>query len=378
MQNIVKNLQALFPPDGVERQYQSVPAAMQLMRERRPDLIHIMADVGGSFLRHFGDDYLPLLERTQRALALSFVRMAYRHGTWGSDFHAYHNESHTLELLNGRLARVRLQHGWAGLEAEEWLLLAMFSTCHDLRQRECAGAVDGVGANERASMAECSRILALAGFDPLVHVEFFDSMAYMIAGSTFDARSDNARSNDAKADHAKADEASGAAAVSAGGSLSFKLVKRFEAANPSWRQDAILRRRHRAILLASDLDTANVGEPFLALASSGERLIREREFRHDRRLDSAEHVPGVFEFLTDGQERYFFKLHGFVSEIGKSVFGLGKTLNAPKLKQLTDRLRERYPGLSDMACEKTDHPIGDVTSEMVIQSFVELASELAA
>jgi len=350
MQNVSKNLQALFPPDAVERRYQSVPEAMQLMRDRRPDLIHIMADIGGAFLRHFGDAYARMLENTQRVLALSFVRMAYRHGTWGTDFHAYHNESHTLELLNGRLARVRLQHGWTALEAEEWLLLAMFSTCHDLRQREPPSMVDGVGANERASMAECARILALAGFDAELHAEYFDSMAHMIAGSTFDASPGNV---------------SGADAASAGGSMSFKLVKRFEAVHPAWRQDPILRRRHRVILLSSDLDTANVGEPFLTLARSGERLIREREFRHDRTLDSSEHVEGVFEFLTDGQERYFFKLHGFGSDIGRSVFGLGKTINAPKLKQLTDSLRERYPDLRN------------VNGEMVIKSFIELASQLA-
>ena len=350
MQNVTQNLQALFPPDVFERRYQSVPEAMQLMRDRRPDLIHIMADIGGAFIRHFGDGYLPMLENTQRALSLSFVRMAYRHGSWGTDFHAYHNESHTLELLNGRLARVRLQHSWTALEAEEWLLLAMFSTCHDLRQRELPSMVDGVGANERASMAECARILALAGFDPVQDAEYFDSMSYMIAGSTFDARPDHV---------------SGADAASSGGSMSFKLVKRFEAAHPSWRQDPMLRRRHRAILLSSDLDTANVGEPFLALARSGERLIREREFRHDRSLDDPDHALGVFEFLTDGQERYFFKLHGFVSDVGRSVFGLGKEINAPKLKQLTDGLRDRYPNLEN------------VTGEMVINSFIETASQLA-
>ncbi len=350
MQNVAHNLQALFPPDATEHQHVSVPDAMQLMRERRPDLIHIMADIGGAFLRHFGDSYLPMLENTQRALALSFVRMAYRHGSWGSDFHAYHNESHTLELLNGRLARVRLQHGWAGLEAEEWLLLAMFSTCHDLRQREVPEMVDGVGANERASMAECARILALAGFDPEQHAEYFDSMAHMIAGSTFDARPE---------------QLNGVESASTGGSLSFKLVKRFEAAHPNWRTDPILRRRHRVILLSSDLDTANVGEPFLALARSGERLIREREFRHDRSLDTPEHAAGVFEFLTDGQERYFFKLHGFVSDVGRSVFGLGKSINAPKLKLLTDGLREQYADLNG------------VTGEMIIKSFIENAGRLA-
>jgi hypothetical protein len=343
------DLQSLFPPDAVEQRLSDASAAVAMLRERRPDLIQIMAVVGESFLQHFGQSYLPLLERTQRALALSFVRMAYRHGSWGEDFHAYHNEEHTLELLNGRLARVRLQLGWGALAAEEWLMLAMFSTCHDLRQREEPHFVEDVGANERASMAECARVLALAGFDTAQHAEFYDSLALMIAGSTFDARPV---------------PASSAEAASSGGSLSLKLAQRFEQSNPGWRSDPILSRRQRAILLSSDLDTANVGEPFLALARSAERLIREREMRLGRSLEDSTHSAGVLEFLTDGQERYFFKLHRFVSEPGRAVFGLGKTINAPKLKLLTDGLRDSFSGQAK------------ASGERIVQRFIAIAEAL--
>ena len=102
------SLSTQFPPDATELRVRDIALAGALVRERRSDLFAIMSDVGGSFLKTFGKAYEGPLKRTQDALALSFVRMASRHGSWGQDFHHYHNEEHSLELLNGRLARVRL------------------------------------------------------------------------------------------------------------------------------------------------------------------------------------------------------------------------------------------------------------------------------
>jgi hypothetical protein len=350
---------ASFAPDPCELTHASVQAAHLLLREKRPDLPAVMAEVGGSFLRFFGDRYTPLLKQTQDALALSFVRMASRHGAWGSDFHAYHNEEHALELLNGRLARTRLQLGWAGLEAEEWLLLALFSTCHDLRQREQPSFENGVGANERASIAETHRILRCCGFDLTRHKEYFETLCWMIAGSTFDARPEppNAALNSATV-------------VNSGGSLSTKLARDFINEHPGYRDDPILRRRARLILISADMDTANVGEPFMALVTSAVRLVKEREMRAGRPISGSEGVAAaadVLEFLTEGQERYFFKLHRFVSDVGRDVFGLGKTLNSPKLKRLTDAMRARF----------TADVLRQSSGAQVIDGFIELAQQIA-
>jgi hypothetical protein len=341
-----------FVPDPCEAAYADVAQAHAMLRERRPDLPVVMAHVGASFLSHFGAANAPLLKLVQDALSLSFVRMASRHGTWGHDPHSYHNEEHALELLNGRLARVRLQLGWAGLEIQEWVLLALFSTCHDLRQREtppaghdASGAIGtAIGANERASIAETHRLLHTVGFDRSAHAEYYDSLAWMIAGSTFDARPespDHARIQSDSTDHSL----NSAQLANSGGSLSTRLLHTFVTKYPGYLQDPVQKRRARMILLSADLDTANVGEPFMALVGSAVRLVREREMRAGRALSGArglESGDDVLEFLTDGQDRYFFKLHRFVSDIGRDVFGLGKTLNSPKLKRLTDQLRAQF------------------------------------
>ena len=46
------------------------------------------------------------LDRTDDALRLGLARMALRHGHCGGDVHAYHNEDHALDILDGRLQRL--------------------------------------------------------------------------------------------------------------------------------------------------------------------------------------------------------------------------------------------------------------------------------
>jgi len=366
---------AQFEPDACELAHASVVGAHALLRERRPDLAPVMATVGASFLKFFGASYAALLEHTQAALGLSFVRMASRHGSWGNDVHTYHNEEHALELLNGRLARTRLQLGWGGLEAEEWLLLALFSNCHDLRQREKLGYQNGIGANERASIAETHRILRASGFNESEHAEFFDTLAWMIAGSTFDARAESVEHGRVHprieagsiAVPVKNSAANSSAAINSGGSLSSTLGRDFIAAHPNYQSVPVLRRRAHLILVSADLDTANVGEPFMALADSAVRLVREREMRSGRDLSQPGSAQHVIEFLTDGQELYFFKLHRFVSDIGRNVFGLGKTLNSHKLKRLTDQIRLRFPS----------SVLPTTSGDQVIQEFVRCANDLS-
>ena len=47
-----------------------------------------------------------LLDRTDDAVRLAYARLAMRHGRLGTDFHAYHNEGHILEICAGRIPRV--------------------------------------------------------------------------------------------------------------------------------------------------------------------------------------------------------------------------------------------------------------------------------
>jgi hypothetical protein len=346
------DLDRQFPADASERRVLDVAQAASSLHERRPDLVAVMQEVGQAYLAAFGEEQRDLLKRVQDALALSFVRMATRHGSWGTDLHEYHNEQHALELLNGRLARARLQLGWKVLEAQDWLLLALFSTCHDLRQREAADYWHDIGANERASIAEAFRVLDLVGFSRQQDREFYLSLGLMIAGSTFDARP-GARNSFNTAEVA-----------SSGGSLAPKLVAELSHGRPPEELDSVSARRARLMLFAADLDTANVGEPFASLAGSGVRLVQEREKRAGRALNAAESAQPVFDFLTSGQERYFFELHRFVSPLGLEVFG--KRNNEPKVQWQSRRMRELFPG----------GPTPGQTGQHVIEAFLRLADEI--
>lgn len=353
--DVLLELDRRFPADAAEGRARSVAQAASALRLRRPDLFAVMAEVGQAFLSHFGEQHQALLRRVQDALALSFVRMATRHGSWGNDLHEYHNEQHALELLNGRLARVRLQCGWRALAREDWLLLALFSTCHDLRQREAADFWHDIGANERASIAESFRLLDQVGFSRSVDREFYACLALMIAGSTFDARP------------SAPNPFNTAEVASSGGSLAPKLVAGLCGGRPLEELDAVNQRRARLMLIAADLDTANVGEPFASFAGSAVRLVQEREKRAGRALDAAESAAPVFDFLTQGQERYFFELHRFVSPLGAEVFGIGKRNNEPKVRWQSEHMRALFPG----------GPAPGQTGQDVIDAFLRLADEAA-
>ena len=154
--------------------------------------------------------------------------------------------------------------------------------------------------------------------------------------------------------------------ASSGGSLAPKLVAELAAGRPAEELDSTTARRARLMLIAADLDTANVGEPFTSLAGSAVRLVQEREQRAGRALDAAESAQPVFDFLTHGQERYFFELHRFVSPLGLEVFGGGKRANEPKVQWQSRRMREVFPG----------GPAPGQTGQHVIDVFLRLADEI--
>jgi hypothetical protein len=132
---------------------------------------------------------------------------------------------------------------------------------------------------------------------------------------------------------------------------------------PGWRADPQLVRATELALIASDLDTANVGERFAELAASAARLAAEREMRSGRALSSADSGKPVLGFLTDGQERYFFDLHRYCSALGNAVFGKGKEFNAPRVRGLAAALRARFGS----------RPAGSYTGREVIDAHLALA-----
>ncbi len=336
---MISGLDQNFPPDAVELQLADPAQARREIESRRADILLLLKQRRDVFAEAFGDEFAAQWDKVEAALCLSLCRLALRHGRFGRDFHQYHNESHALELLERRIGRMIGQIGVQSLAGNDWIALSLFATCHDLRQREALDTGHPIGSNEAASIAETHRILDRCGFDRQRDHDLYLALEVMIAGSTFDARPaplDRSRYNTAEVIHT-------------GGPLAPHLAREVDKINPSWRDEAALSNALRLALIASDLDTANVGESFVELCDSAARLAGEREMRSGRSLDHVESGAPMLSFLSTGQERYFFELHRFCSELGARVYAPGKQANAEKVRALSTALRERFASQGQQA-----------------------------
>lgn len=328
-----------FPADSIEAEVPDADAAAALLLSRRPELLPWLAQWQHALIEHFGAGIRHDANRAMVALHLGLARMGQRYGSWSHDYHAYHNENHALELLDGRLGRLVAVAG-DEIGARDRLALALFAACHDLRQRESGDTGSPVGANEAASVAESLRILELAGFDAQHDAWLYRTLELAIAGSTFDASPlpPERRSNTAEL-------------AARGGPLAPRLHQWLDTVEPDWRGDPISLHAMALTQVASDLDTANVAEPLLELAASSIRLCEEREMRAGRCLDQPQSASPCLGFLTHGQERFFFELHRFCSEAGRRAFADGKLANSGPLRALVEALRRDYPeGPSPRQC----------------------------
>lgn len=320
-----------FPADDAERALPDVAAARELLGENASALEALLARRSGEWATLLaGAHDADVLARVGDAVRLAYARLALRHGHLGGDFHAYHNEGHVLEICAGRIDRLQATLGVSAFGLRQWCALLLFGAGHDLRQREASNALGGVGANERASIEETWRILDACAFTRERDGDLYAATELMIAGSTFDARPPPGGHLYNAAD-----------LVQSGGALADKLGVILDAQWPQWRDDAVVSQAQRLALVAADLDTANVAEPFRQFAMTAENLCREREMLSGRSLHAGESALPVLRFLTDGQERFFFELHRFQSEPGRRAFEAGKHANAAPLKALCMGVRAR-------------------------------------
>ena len=326
-----------YPADPSETLVPDVATARRLVQERRPELL--------ALLERRRQRFAPLiaalpdipLQEAHDAVLMAFCRLAWRHGSWGKDFHHYHNENHIVEILGPRLERLIDAIGIDTLSLRDWFLLTLFAATHDLRQREVPEFTAGIGSNERASIDETFRILHLCGFTPERNAEIFLGIELMIAGSTFDARPPMPALEYNSADMV----------MESGGALARKLDQKLDKHVPGWRDDPRLAHALELAAIAADLDTANVAEPFPLFMASAERLCLEREMRSHRDPASAESAQPVRNFLTTGQEHYFFDLHRFCSVHGLAAFATDKQANTEPLRSLVRSLRERVETAPD-------------------------------
>ena len=311
-----------YPPDATELALPDVAAARRLLGDKRPDIIERLTAIATRF---------ELDPRALDAAVLGTARLAMRHGSLGDDFHAYHNETHVLEVGERRLGRVVEATGVMGPRREDIDVLFMFAACHDLRQRESFDFPGPVGGNEAASSAEAFRIMDLAGFDRKADHSQYIALELMITGSTFDAKP-----------QPHSDPQTAELPEVTGGALARGLHLWLDTSVPRWREQADARRGERLARMAADLDTANVGEDFTLLCQTALRLCREREMRSGRDTAAAASAQPCLGFLGKGQEYYFYELHQFSSREGERVYGPVKAVNGPKVRETTAALHARF------------------------------------
>ncbi len=330
---MILQLTSDYGPDEVERDLPDALSGRAVLIRHRPDVVQLLSDRHALLLSAFGSKLAPMIGRAADALTLSLARFGSRHGSWGDDFHHYHNENHALEILDGRIGRLMDHVGLEAMAGTDWVALQLFATCHDLRQREKVDFERAVGNNEAASVAETFRILDVCGFNRERDRGLYLDLELMIAGSTFDARPSATPSNYNSAEVA-----------TTGGALAPRMTVYLDQTVPDWADDPAIVHAVELARIASDLDTANVAEAFPWLAESASRLCQEREMRSGRDLRAEESAMPCVGFLSNGQERYFFELHRFCSPLGEATFAATKEENAPKLRALAAALRQRYQG----------------------------------
>jgi len=320
-----------FPADECERLVPDAETAHRLVRERRPELLDLLEQRRRRFAALIAGRPDAPVAGAESAILIAYCRLAFRHGSWGRDFHHYHNENHIFEILGSRIERLIDAIGIDSLSLRDWFLLALFAAAHDLRQREAPLWEAGIGSNERASIEETFRILALCGFTPQRNEEVFLSIELMIAGSTFDARPP----------HPPQEYNSVDSIVQSGGALAQKIDHKLDKHVGGWRADRRLVHAQELALIAADLDTANVAEPFPLFMASTERLCLEREMRSHRDSADPASAQPVLRFLTSGQEHYFFDLHRFSSDPGRRTFAPAKQANTERMRVLIHELQAR-------------------------------------
>ncbi len=319
-----------FSADTVESTIRNPALAQDAVGQRSPKFLALLRHLQIQFRKKFSSDSASdsLVKSVREVCLVAFARMAQRNGTWGNGKRYYHDETHIIDILDGRLSSVCGSSGSQDLKASDWILLVLFAVTHDLRQTEEIRPLDNIGANELASIEEAHRLMLDCGISFEEHAYLFDTLSLMIKGSTFV----NQRRPGAVNGHYNPPPI--------GGSLAPEIAHELIEANPDWQSNSELKSQINLVLLASDLDTANVAEPHQQMILVAIKLCLEIEEIIGRDIKSTESAEYVFEFLTRRQELFFFDLHRFYSDIGRSAFATGKEKNAKFLKDLISQARE--------------------------------------
>jgi len=267
-------------------------------------------------------------ENLQQCMVVAYARMALRNGTLSQSPRSYHNERH----INDLLLRVIYcsEHAQGHISKEGMALLSMFSACHDLRQAEAQKPSSDnslVGANEMASFEEAIRIIKLIGISELWTEHHLLLLKTMIEGSTFGSGGKRSKNFFQ-------------------GNLAKHLLTQLELTNTD---------DNELVLLACDLDTANVCLPIDQFAASAIHIFDELISHQNTQLSA-------HQFFSQQQKIYFFDQQAFHAQITKDLFQSHKTANSDKLLLLS----EYIANLPD-----------DLSADQIKQKFKDRANQLS-
>jgi len=341
-----------FPADAIERSIYELSVAESFLSAYASDLMEFARERRDSFIREFGENYQSFANKGYAASVISVARVLARHGSVAGDHYNYHDELHSLDLITHLRELYHSDHKFT-LSPEEWMYLAIFANAHDLRQNETGYSEDGVGNNELASADETARILADVGFDPEYQQPMFQLLRWMIHGTTF-----------LPTTMEFGDVIIGPGAIAP--FIAERIREEGHSVGELTADEAA-----ELVLLAADIDTANVAQSIDQFTIRSGHLCRELHKMEGHASLSHETAPSVLEFLTKGQERYFFALQRFNSQMARSAFEQGKERTGKQLKELTQWAKNEF---RDQLGDSEHSPSG----EKILRSYLAKARLLAA
>ncbi len=251
------------------------------------------------------------------SMTIAYARMALRNGILSKNPRSYHNEYHINDLL------LRIMYcadrDASELSNEGLAVLCFFAACHDLRQAEPRKLDTDdslVGANETASYHEAVRIIELTNQktsnNSLWNEHNLLLLKTMIEGSTFGSGGKRSKNFFQ-------------------GNLAKHLLNQLNLQNEVDNQ---------LVLLACDLDTANVSLPIAQFAESAIHIYDEL-VSHQNAQISAHY------FFCQQQNIYFFEQQSFHAKLTQKWFQPHKDNNTENLIALSKHIASLPEDLPD-------------------------------
>lgn len=352
-----------WPEDDVEQQVPDFASAEKLLDKNLPKLLAAIKQGNKELIESVGAGVPEIPDLAYRAGVISLARMALRHGSLAETALAYHNERHLVDVLNHlrmiidyqnqQPAETNSQASLHHIGPVSCLCLSLFAATHDIRQSQKAIDDDGIGHSERASADEALRILKQVGLQPQQYPGVFQLLRWMIYGSTFFVQAMTFNDGLVKP---------GALAPL----VAENIIQQGVIMDP-------FSARHAAELvsLATDIDTANVAEPINQYAQQSVNICREVHQGRNFASTDQQLSRSVLNFLTNGQQQYFFHQQRFYSVMAQSALNAPKQQTGELLKQLITWMQQRFSNINSEEGAEINSSLP--SGQVIMQAFLDKA-----